>query len=134
MMRKAARQGRLAALQWLQGICLPFNQAHAGLMAAAASHGQLHIMRFLQAGPVPAPWTIYDSHCAQFQPACLKWLLEQDPPCPSDGVAIKALAKCGDLATLQLVFAQGTSSPYAWDKDVTYEAASNGRWPVLRWL
>lgn len=93
VMRKAAGQGKLAALMWLQALCLPFSKARAGLMAAAASEGQLHIMRYLRAAPHPAPWTLNDSHCAQSHPACLKWLLEQDPPCPSDGLAITALCQ-----------------------------------------
>lgn len=51
-------------------------------------------------------------------------------------MALRSLhfARCGDLATLQLLYNQGRSSPYSWDTDVTYAAASNGHWPVLQWL
>ena len=132
VLRKAARHGRLAALMWLQALCLPFGLASAGLMAAAAREGQLHVMRFLRAGPNPAPLTNEDSRCARFHPDCLKWLLEQDAPC--DSSAIKALAKSGDLATLKLVYARGRMSPHAWDTEVTCAAASNAQWPTVKWL
>ncbi|KAK9830868.1 hypothetical protein WJX74_010886 [Apatococcus lobatus] len=132
VLRKAARHGRLAALMWLQALCLPFDLASAGLMAAAAREGQLRIMQFLRAAPIPAPLTNEDSRCARFHPDCLRWLLEQDAPC--DSSAIKALAKSGDLATLQLVYARGRTSPHAWDTEVTCLAASNAQWPTVKWL
>ncbi|KAK9830739.1 hypothetical protein WJX74_004664 [Apatococcus lobatus] len=129
---EAAGQGEWGALLWLQAICLPFHEASAGLMAAAAREGQLFIMRLLRAALNAAPLTIEDSRCARFYPDCLRWLLEQDAPC--DSIAIEALAKSGDLAALQLVNARGRMSPYSWDTDVTYAAASNGQWPTVRWL
>ena len=84
IMTKAAREDKFAAVAWLQAICIcDLYEDDTRPMEAAARRGSLEMLRLLRSGPCPAPWGSKVIRAAAQHPACLQWLLTQDPPVPA---------------------------------------------------
>ena len=128
----AARNGRLASLQWLraQEPPCPWDE---GVCEAAAGAGHLAVLQWLRAQEPPCPWN--EKVCSAAGDgghlAVLQWLRAQEPPCPWDADTCAAAASRGDMAMLQ--WARGQEPPCPWDECTCFCVAYHGHLAVLQW-
>ena len=80
-LEKAIQKGQSTAVKLLWALC-SHSLRQCQVMRAAASCGNLDILRLLRSGPYPAPWDRGVVMAALPHVACLKWLITQDPPLP----------------------------------------------------
>ncbi|KAK9864457.1 hypothetical protein WJX84_008880 [Apatococcus fuscideae] len=97
LLKSAAQEGQIAALQWLQALCHRTWLDHEGLMRAAARHGHLSTLQYLRSGPNPAPWDEGVLLAAAGHADCLEWLLSQQIPCPRPNELVIEVAETGNM-------------------------------------
>ena len=138
MLLKAIAEGRLAALIWLRALCHQAidiaGHVDIGLTTAAARQGSLAMLKHLRSGPHPAPWSVSVLTAALPHLDCLKWMLEQDPPCPCTASFIAGIASKGDLGLLQWLHQHSCVPLTCWTDAVACAAAASGDLAVLDWL
>ena len=133
-LQTAARQGRLAELQWLRALCQPTDPRKAMLMTAAAAFGQLQILKCLRTSPHVAPWDQGVAAKALRHPDCLQFLLSQTPPCPCPSSVVEDLAEQGQLNTLRWLHTHGELPVQVRQRYALCRAAMGGHQIVLEWL
>ncbi|KAK9825991.1 hypothetical protein WJX74_003605 [Apatococcus lobatus] len=139
LLHLAATGGHLASLKWLHALCDSMGEAEMGLIGSAAVTGQLHVMQYLMAKPDPVPVCNADIFDAMHHPACLLWLLQQDPLLPreqvpierfftsNNGTSVERSIQFNNWSSLQLLCARGKITMQWWcdeDSDFTAAAAS----------
>ena len=139
ILQKAAREGQLAALKWLQALCHRSYQDNHGLMRQAAEHGQLDVLKYLRFGPHPAPFdTRQIVEATICHPECFRWLMSNDLPYDSSFCSARIIgqvAKHGSFELLRWL----RSSPHAaisgWTEDVMLDVAARPNClPTVQWL
>ncbi|KAK9830758.1 hypothetical protein WJX74_005909 [Apatococcus lobatus] len=135
-MHNAAQEIEPAALKWLLALChlKDFDDVTDSLMSCATSKGRLSTLRYLQASPYSSRMNAQTSLGAHRHLNCLKWLLEQEPPCPLHSDVLMGLAGLGDLNTLAWLRAHSQVPQHVWHCDVPVAAVEHGNMEVLRWL
>ncbi len=138
LLEQAACAGEVSAMKWMQAICpLRFVSRSRELMLAAASHGRLEVLKYLQSGPNPEPWNQTFIVVARRHLECLKWMLSADAPggpCPCQLNTLSIVAGHHGLAALQWFHAHCQLSETLWNIEVTGEAARLGDQAMLEWL
>ena len=133
LMHQAICEGRLAALQWLQGICHPTEDREEELMEAAATAGQLDIMKHLQMGPFAAfPYGSLTESITDHD--CFKWLLESNEDCNLVLGIVVNIAGRGDLHMLIWLKENSMIDHSEWYESVTRAAPRSGSLETMSWL
>ncbi len=135
---EAASSGELAALMWLRAIC-PRMWLHEDrtLLHAAASAGQLNVLKHFRSGPDPVEWDDEIPTAAVPHLECLKWLLSTDAPggpCPCGTYILSDIASHHDLPTLQWFWTHGQLGCKCFNKEVLRKAVEKGDLPMVQWL
>ena len=131
LLQRTVFQGQLESLKWLRAMCHRCCSDELGLMELAARHSHISILKYLRAGPDPAPW---DGCVAALHIECLLWLISQEPPCPCHSDIVWDVAHTGNLDALVQLRSASKLSLDRWNEDVCECAAASGNLAMLRYL
>ena len=124
----AARNGKLAALQWLRARHCPWN---AWTVVNAAIGGHLHVIVWARAEGCPwnrqaTMWAARNGHLE-----VLQWLRRYG--CKWDEKACMWAARNGHFEVLQWLRAGGEGGVCPWDAETCWAAAAGGHLHILQW-
>ncbi len=125
MLEQAAREGRLAALQWLRAPCQT-RQLESGLAKAAAEAGQLHILQYLEVEGREGSWGT-DVMCASLpHPDCFRYLISNFCGGRLPSQVYPALISAGDKDMLRWLMTSCPASILSKDKRAMEAAVESG--------
>ena len=121
--------GSVEVLEYLEGSGYEFDERACH---GAAQQGHLEALKWLRDQDPPCPWDEWTFIFAAElgHLDILKWARSQDPPCPWHESACSYAAERGQLDVLK--WARSQSPPCPWDKKTCY-AAAGGHLDVLEW-
>ena len=126
----AGMGGSTEVLEYLRGMGYEFGEEVCG---GAAYGGCLKALKWLRDQDPPCPWDAMTCTSAAWggNLEALEFLRDQDPPCPWDEETCQGAAMEGHLEVLQWL--RGQDPPCPWDEVTCVFAARGGHLEVLKW-
>ena len=126
----AGMGGSTEVLEYLRGMGYEFGEEVCG---GAAYGGCLKALKWLRDQDPPCPWDAMTCTSAAWggNLEALEFLRDQDPPCPWDEETCQGAAMEGHLEVLQWL--RGQDPPCPWDEVTCVWAARGGHLEVLKW-